>query len=95
MQWRWQEEGKVKMWHNRRFQMKRWFLIGMLSVLCLGGFWTTHGMAEESIPARKDIEPEWYFPEWLGASPYAPVFRVLDTVNKYGAAMPKRPKRSP
>jgi len=64
--------------------MKRWFLIGMLSVLCLGGFWTTHGMAEESIPARKDIEPEWYFPEWLGASPYAPVFRVLDTVNKYG-----------
>jgi hypothetical protein len=52
-------------------------------------------MAEESIPARKDIDPEWYFPEWLGTSPYSPVFRVLDTVNKYGAAMPKRPKRSP
>jgi len=64
--------------------MKRWFLIGMLSVLCLGGFGTAHGMAEESIPARKDIEPEWYFPEWLGTSLYSPVFKVLDTVNKYG-----------
>jgi formylmethanofuran dehydrogenase subunit E len=64
--------------------MKTWFLIGMLSVLCLGGFWTAHGTAEESSGARKDIDPEWYFPEWLGTSPYTPVFKVLDTVNKYG-----------
>jgi hypothetical protein len=33
---------------------------------------------------EKDIRPEWYFPEWLGTSPYAPVFEVKDTTNKYG-----------
>ena len=70
--------------HNRGLHMKRWFLIGIFSVLCLGGFWAPQGTAEESIPARKDIEPEWYFPEWLGTSPYTPVFKALDTVNKYG-----------
>ena len=64
--------------------MKRYFLIGILSVLCLGGFWTAQGTAGESIPARKDIEPEWYFPEWLGTSPFSPSFVVRDTVNKYG-----------
>jgi acetolactate decarboxylase len=31
-----------------------------------------------------DIKPEWYFPEWLGTSPYSPIFDVRDTVNKYG-----------
>jgi formylmethanofuran dehydrogenase subunit E len=31
-----------------------------------------------------DTKEEWYFPEWLGISPYAPVFEVRDTVNKYG-----------
>ena len=70
--------------HNRRFHMKRWFLVGILSVLCLGGVWTAQRTAGESIPARKDIEPEWYFPEWLGTGPYTPAFKVLDTVNKYG-----------
>jgi formylmethanofuran dehydrogenase subunit E len=42
--------------------------------------------AEEppQIPAIKDIKPEWYFPEWLGTSPFTPVFEVRDTVNKYG-----------
>ena len=31
--------------------------------------------AEEppQIPAIKDIKPEWYFPEWLGTSPFPPV----------------------
>jgi formylmethanofuran dehydrogenase subunit E len=36
------------------------------------------------VPAIKDITPEWFFPEWLGTSPYAPSFEVRDTVNKYG-----------
>lgn len=35
-----------------------------------------------SIGAR--IAEEWYFPAWLGAAPYAPVFEVRDTENKYG-----------
>lgn len=28
--------------------------------------------------------PDWYYPEWLAKAPHAPVFRVRDTVNKYG-----------
>jgi formylmethanofuran dehydrogenase subunit E len=31
-----------------------------------------------------DIAEEWYFPAWLGTAPYAPVFEVRDTENKYG-----------
>jgi formylmethanofuran dehydrogenase subunit E len=36
-----------------------------------------------SLPTADD-SAEWYFPEWLGTSPYAPAFQVRDTVNKYG-----------
>ena len=39
------------------------------------------------LPAT-DVSAEWYFPEWLGASPHAPVFQVRDTVNKYGRYAP-------
>jgi formylmethanofuran dehydrogenase subunit E len=28
--------------------------------------------------------PDWYYPQWLAEAPHAPVFRVRDTVNKYG-----------
>jgi formylmethanofuran dehydrogenase subunit E len=31
-----------------------------------------------------DVSGEWYFPEWLGTAPHAPVFEVRDTENKYG-----------
>ena len=31
-----------------------------------------------------DIAEERYFPAWLGTAPYAPVFEVRDTENKYG-----------
>jgi formylmethanofuran dehydrogenase subunit E len=31
-----------------------------------------------------DVAVEWYFPAWLGTSPYAPTFKVRDTENKYG-----------
>ncbi|MBN2655084.1 MAG: formylmethanofuran dehydrogenase subunit E family protein [Nitrospirae bacterium] len=31
-----------------------------------------------------DNKAEWYFPAWLGKSPYSPVFQVRDTENKYG-----------
>lgn len=34
--------------------------------------------------ASEDANPEWYFPEWLSTSSYAPVFQVRDTENKYG-----------
>jgi formylmethanofuran dehydrogenase subunit E len=29
-------------------------------------------------------EPDWYFPAWLAEAPHTPVFKVRDTVNKYG-----------
>jgi formylmethanofuran dehydrogenase subunit E len=32
----------------------------------------------------EDAKPAWYFPEWLGTAPHAPVFEVRDTENKYG-----------
>ena len=37
-----------------------------------------------TLPGKKAPEAEWYFPEWLGSSPYAPSFEVKDTTNKYG-----------
>jgi len=39
---------------------------------------------KDTVVIDKDINSEWYFPEWLGTSPYAPVFEVRDTENKYG-----------
>ena len=38
-----------------------------------------------------DNTPDWYYPQWLADAPHAPVFRVRDTVNKYGryASEPK------
>jgi hypothetical protein len=42
------------------------------------------GKEGESSQAVKDLRVKWYFPRWLGISPYAPVFEVKDTVNKYG-----------
>jgi formylmethanofuran dehydrogenase subunit E len=35
--------------------------------------------------------PDWYYPQWLADASHAPVFRVRDTVNKYGryASEPK------
>jgi formylmethanofuran dehydrogenase subunit E len=42
------------------------------------------GMTKENMPSSQEMKAEWYFPEWLGTSPYAPVFEVRDTENKYG-----------
>lgn len=63
--------------------MKKLHIVGLL----LGMFTlllplTDSGAAESS--SVKDIKAEWYFPEWLGTSPYSPVFEVKDTENKYG-----------
>jgi len=60
--------------------MKKWryLSIFLLLISSLPSF----GM--DALTAKKDFTPEWYFPEWLGTSPYAPIFEVKDTVNKYG-----------
>jgi len=38
-----------------------------------------------------DNAPDWYYPQWLAEAPHAPVFKVRDTINKYGryASEPK------
>lgn len=43
-------------------------------------------MGEEKVHMKggKDTAAEWYFPHWLGTSPFSPSFEVRDTVNKYG-----------
>ncbi len=55
--------------------MKKGFWVGLLLLTSLPAM---------AIGSEKDIRPEWYFPEWLATSPYAPAFLVKDTVNKYG-----------
>ncbi len=39
---------------------------------------------KQAAEAANVVEPEGYFPEWFGTAPYAPVFNVKDTENKYG-----------
>ena len=41
--------------------------------------------------AAADDAPDWYYPQWLADAPHAAVFKVRDTVNKYGryASEPK------
>lgn len=34
--------------------------------------------------APHDDTADWYYPAWLGSSPYSPSFQVRDTENKYG-----------
>lgn len=56
-------------------------LLFLLSFLIPGLPWEVKA-AEP--PSAKDVKVEWFFPEWLGDSPYSPVFDVRDTENKYG-----------
>lgn len=61
------------------------FRVGAIWVFLLLAALCSPGLAQEGTNAgRRDITPEWFFPAWLGESPYAPSFQVRDTVNKYG-----------
>lgn len=40
--------------------------------------------ASPSFAAATQDAPDWYYPQWLADAPYAPAFKVRDTVNKYG-----------
>lgn len=41
--------------------------------------------ASPVLAAQPNAEtPDWYYPQWLAEAPHAPVFRVRDTINKYG-----------
>ena len=48
-------------------------------------------LALAPVIAAADDAPDWYYPQWLADAPHAAVFKVRDTVNKYGryASEPK------
>src|SRR3972149_822999 len=62
----------------------KYMFLSLLPVFLLA----SQTIAQESMPKTTsntaDVAEEWYFPAWLGAAPYAPVFEVRDTENKYG-----------
>ncbi|MCX5716801.1 MAG: FmdE family protein [Nitrospirae bacterium] len=50
----------------------------LLSLFTIAVVWPSDSIA------GGDVREEWYSPEWLTSAPYAPVFKVRDTENKYG-----------
>ena len=63
--------------------MRTWYF-SLLLVLLMAFPLAAQEMKSDKTPLANDIKAEWYFPDWLGTSPYAPIFEVRDTVNKYG-----------
>ena len=57
------------------------FLLINVVILMAGGIFAS---PPDNTPGKKAPVAEWYFPEWLGSSPYSPSFEVKDTTNKYG-----------
>ena len=53
----------------------------VIPVISKGAFGDT---GKDVVMPDKDVQAAWYFPEWLGSAPHAPVFEVRDTENKYG-----------
>jgi formylmethanofuran dehydrogenase subunit E len=58
--------------------------LSVVSLIIVASQAAAQSPTAEAQHTRADISAEWYFPEWLGTSPYAPVFEVRDTENKYG-----------
>lgn len=61
----------------------RKFLVSALCLIILSAT-SMYAADIQTKTASIDNKAEWYFPEWLGKSPYSPVFQVRDTENKYG-----------
>lgn len=59
-------------------------VVSLLLLLFTASFAFATDQDEQVRPPIRDVKAEWYFPDWLGSSPYAPVFEVKDTANKYG-----------
>jgi hypothetical protein len=51
--------------------MMRRLIAFILLLFIISPLGTSDAMKPESSSAPKDVHPEWYFPEWLGNSPYA------------------------
>ena len=63
--------------------MKKPIILVLLFLLTAAPAFAADDLKGSSLPATDD-SAEWYFPEWLATSSYAPTFQVRDTVNKYG-----------
>jgi formylmethanofuran dehydrogenase subunit E len=73
----------VRFWNPpQEIKMRLRSFLAILSFLLLAPFyWNLYAAGPIAIP---DAKAEWYFPDWLGTSPHAPVFETKDTENKYG-----------
>ena len=63
--------------------MRTWYY-SVLLVLFIAFPSAAQELKSDNAPLAPNNEAEWYSPEWLASSPYAPIFTVRDTVNKYG-----------
>jgi formylmethanofuran dehydrogenase subunit E len=61
------------------FLIRQWVAACAVLVLVL-----VIGPAQAGANDDTDQAAAWYFPAWLAEAPYTPVFKVRDTVNKYG-----------
>jgi len=55
------------------------YVAAILAVLVLAS-----GPAQVVAAGAGEPSADWYYPQWLVDAPHAPVFKVRDTVNKYG-----------
>lgn len=60
------------------------FLLMSVVILIADGASAAAASLPGDASAQKSPAAEWYFPEWLGSSTYAPSFEIKDTTNKYG-----------
>lgn len=59
-------------------------VLALLLCLFISGEALAMDKAANTAPSAEPAQSEWYFPDWLGKSPYSPFFEVRDTENKYG-----------
>jgi acetolactate decarboxylase len=64
--------------------MIRGFVVVILLLILIPSMVSVSEAGKNAAVSDKELQADWYFPEWLGTVPYAPVFEVRDTENKYG-----------
>jgi len=62
----------------------KYMFLSLLPVFLFASQTTAQEPTLKTASLGADITEEWYFPAWLGNAPYAPIFEVRDTENKYG-----------
>ncbi len=63
---------------REKIQLPLRIVLGAMTVLAMVA-------ASPALAAQPAADtPDWYYPQWLADAPHAPLFKVRDTVNKYG-----------